>query len=119
MSAPDPLVVTCPHCGCEPRVRCLTRNSTPVPRPHLARVRLAYKLAAHADHSLDAWFKMRNQCGICAVPGLPQRHRRVDAIAGMLEAGECEQEVAADMGVSLDAVMAVTAWAAKWPGAWR
>ena len=76
-------------------------------------------VAAHADPSLDAFFPMRNQCQLCAVPGMPQRHRVVDAIAGHLAAGECEGDVAEEMGVSLDAVMAVTSWAARWPGAWQ
>ena len=84
-----------------------------------AKDREAFILAAHSDPALAAFFGMRNQCQLCGVPGLPQRHRMVDAIAGALEAGECEGEIMAELGVSLDAVMAVTAWAAKYPGAWR
>ena len=122
MSAPtlgtfDPLAVTCPHCEEPPGFRCGTVNAYSR-QPHVARVRLARAAAAHADPALDPWFKMRNPCGLCG-SGLPQRHRVVDAIAGMLEAGECDTDVAEDMGVSLDAVMAVTAWQQRWPGAWK
>ena len=78
----------------------------------------ADRKAAHADPALDAFFPMTTPCGLCG-SGLPQRHRMVDAIAGALEAGETEQDVMDELGVSLDAVMAVTAWMNKYPGAWR
>lgn len=115
---PDPLTVACSHCDAKPGQRCMAVCDW-ARKPHAARRRLALVLAAHADPALDAFFKMRNPCGVCGVPGLPQRHRVVDSIAGALEAGECEQEVMEELGVSLDQVMAVTAWAAKYPGAWR
>lgn len=114
----NPLNVECPFCGNPPGMKCGSVSGWSR-KPHLRRVKLALQLAAHADPSLDPWFKMRNQCQLCGTPGLPQRHRVVDAIAGCLEAGEGETDVAADMGVSLDAVMAVQAWAIRWPGAWR
>lgn len=74
-------------------------------------------LAAHADPALDAFFPRLGPCGICGVAGLDQRHRVVDAIAGRLAAGEDPGEVAADYGLSLDAVQAVAAWSARWPEA--
>ena len=113
MTAPDPLGVACPFCRNPPGMRCGSISGWSR-RTHAARV----KLAAHSDTALDAFFPMRNPCALCR-SGLPQRHRLVDAIAGALEAGECEQDVMEELGVSLDQVMAVTAWAARWPGAWR
>lgn len=79
---------------------------------------LADRKTAHADPALDAHFPMVNPCGLCG-SGLPQRHRMVDAIAGALEAGETEQDVMDELGVSLDAVIAVTLWMNRYPGAWR
>ena len=81
---------------------------------------LALAIKAHADPALDAFPGLgpTSQCGVCGVPGMPQRHRVVDAIAGHLAAGECEGDVAEEMGISLDAVMAVQSWANRWPGAW-
>ena len=76
-------------------------------------------LAAHADPALDAFFARTNQCQVCGVPGMPQRHRVVDAIAEQLEADyESADGISADMGVSLEAVRAVGEWAQRWPGAW-
>jgi len=115
---PDPLSVTCPRCEEPPGNRCGTINAYSR-RPHVARVKLALAHAAHADTALDAWFSRTNPCGICGVPGMPQRHRVVDAIAGMLAAGENPQVVAEQYGVTAGAVRAVQAWAARWPGAWE
>ena len=117
LAAVDPLTARCPHCEAAPGQRCMMRSDW-ARKPHARRVRLAQALAAHADPSLDAFFPPLGPCGVCGIPGLDQRHRRVDAIAGALAAGETEQDVMDDLGVSLDAVMAVAAWAAKWPGAW-
>lgn len=113
----DPLAVTCPHCKEPPGSRCGTVNAYSR-KTHQARVKLALAVAAHTDPALDAHFPMRGECGLCGA-GLPQRHRVVDAIAGALEAGETEQDVIDQFGVSLDAVMAVTAWMNKYPGAWK
>jgi hypothetical protein len=115
--APDPLTVACPRCDEPPGNRCGTINDYSR-RPHAARVKLALALAAHADPALDAFFPMLNPCALCG-SGLPQRHRMVNAIAGALQAGETAQDIMAELEVSLDAVMAVTAWAQRWPGAWR
>ena len=81
-------------------------------------MKLADRKAAYADPALDAFFPMTSPCGLCG-SGLPQRHRMVDAIAGALEAGETEQDVAEELRVPLGAVKAVMAWAGKYPGAWR
>jgi hypothetical protein len=115
---PDPLTAECPDCLAAPGKRCMTLSG-PARKTHAARKKHALILAAHSDASLAAIFGLSNQCQLCGVPGLPQRHRVVDAIAGQLEAGECETDIMAELGVSLDAVMAVTAWASRWPGAWR
>lgn len=74
--------------------------------------------AAHADPALDALWPHHGPCLICGVPGLGTRHRRIDAIAGQLAAGDSAEDVAADMGVSLEAVEVVRDWSARWPGAW-
>jgi len=81
----------------------------------------AFFLAAHADPALDAFPELGpvSQCRLCGVPGLPQRHRMVDAIAAQLAAGEYEEDLAAEYGVSEKAVAAVAIWMAKWPGAWE
>lgn len=109
------LAVTCPRCEEPPGARCATVNDW-AKKTHVARVKLAKTLAAYADPALDAHFPARNPCGLCG--RLPQRHRVVDAIAGALAAGETEQDVMDELGVSLDAVMAVQSWANRWPGAW-
>jgi hypothetical protein len=116
---PDAQSARCPHCGSPPGSECVTTSGRDARKPHARRVRLALAVAAHADPALDAYFPRAGFCGICGVPGLWSRHRVVDSIAGHLAAGECEGDVAEEMGVSLDAVMAVEAWARKWPGAWR
>jgi phage terminase large subunit GpA-like protein len=114
----DPLMVTCPHCGSEPGIRCGTVSDW-ARKPHKARVKLALVLAAHADPALDGWFAKQGACGICGVPGLPQRHRVVDAIAGALAAGEDREDVAGEYGVTAAAIQAVASWAERWPGAWQ
>jgi hypothetical protein len=119
MTAPaaDPLTAPCSWCGAKVGERCGTLSDW-ARKPHAVRAKLALALAAHADPALDAFFARRGQCALCAEPGLDQRHRVVDAIAGMLEAGEDAADVASEYGLSLDAVYAVSAWAARWPGAW-
>jgi hypothetical protein len=71
-------------------------------------VRLATAIAAHADRALDEFFPLVGPCGLCGVPGLPQRHRVVDAIAGRLAAGEDPGVVAEDYGLPFAAVEAVS-----------
>jgi hypothetical protein len=71
-------------------------------------------IAAALDPMLDGWFKTRSQCGVCGVPGLPSRHRVVEAIADLLAAGEDEQVIAEEYGVPYEAVTVVGEWAKKW-----
>lgn len=110
----------CPHCRALPAADCVTRDGAPAGKPHKARARDALALAAHADPALDALPGLgpTSQCGICGTPGLPQRHRIVDAIAGRLEAGEGDDEVAADYGLGAEVIEALKDWMVKWPGAW-
>ena len=116
----DPLNVECPYCRSEPGEGCSTGDRKAA-RPHKVRVKLALVLAAHADPALDAFPELGpvSDCGLCGTPGLPQRHRIVDAIAGRLAAGESVEECAADYNLLPDAVEAVEAWAQRWPGAWQ
>lgn len=68
------------------------------------------------EEELDRWFPKRGQCQICGTPGADQRHRRIDAIADAVAAGEDEQAVADDLEVPLEAVKAAVAWAKEHPG---
>lgn len=110
----------CPHCRAFPAADCVTRDRAPARKPHKARVRAALALAAHADPALDALAGLgpTSQCGVCGTPGLPQRHRIVDAIAGRLEAGEGEDDVAADYRLFPEVIEGLKDWMIKWPGAW-
>ena len=114
----DPLAVRCPYCRMAPGRECQTASMRPG-RPHKARVKLATVLAGHADPSLDEWFPRLGPCGLCGTPGLDQRHRVIDAIAGQLGAGEDPEVVAVEMDRTGEAVAAVAAWAQRWPGAWQ
>jgi hypothetical protein len=114
----DPLTVVCPHCWSEAGFRCLTSAGTPARKPHVRRVRLATALAAHADPALDEHFPHHGPCQICGIPGLGARHRVLDAMAGMLAAGEDPEVVAEEFGRTPEAVQAVQEWAKRWPGAW-
>ena len=70
---------------------------------------LAREAAALADPLLDPWFSS----------GHPDWRRSVvTAMAGLLDAGEDTGTVALEYGVSAEAVAAVQAWMARWPGAW-
>lgn len=116
----DILSARCPHCRALPGTVCVTRDGTPARKPHKARARDALALAAHTDPALDALAGLGpvSQCGLCGTPGLPQRHRIVDAIAGRLEAGEGEDDVAADYRLFPEVIEALKDWMLKWPGAW-
>lgn len=109
----------CPHCRAFPGTDCVTRDGAPARKPHKARARDALALAAHADPALDEHFALGSPtCGVCGTPGLAQRHRVVDAIAGSLSAGEDEDVAAKEYGCSREAVDVVSDWMHKWPGAW-
>ena len=122
MTAPevDPQVIECPYCYADPGEACWL-GERKAARPHKARVKLALVLAAHADPVLGAFPELGpvTPCGLCGTPGLPQRHRIVDAIAGRLAAGEGPDALEADYNLLPDAVEAVAAWSARWPGAWQ
>lgn len=114
---PDALSVECPFCEEPPGNRCGTVNGYSR-KPHAAREKRALVVAAHADPALDASFPLLCSCGVCGVPGLPQRHRIVDAIAEHLAAGEITEEISAELDVTFEAIGAVREWMARWPGAW-
>ena len=118
MTDVDPLTAPCPHCCRASGFRCLTANRTLARKPHARRVRLATALAAHADPLLDALFPHHGACLICGIPGLGARHRVLDAMAGMLAAGEDPEVVAEEFGRTPEAMDVVTEWAKRWPGAW-
>jgi hypothetical protein len=113
----DPLAAPCSHCDAKPGQRCMMLSDW-ARSPHKARVRLALALAADADSLLDAYFPRLGPCGLCGTPGLDQRHRVADAIAGRLEGREGRTEVAEDYGLPLEAMDVIEAWAKRWPGAW-
>lgn len=114
--------VMCPYCRAGIGKRCRVsgwggRGAEAV-RAHKGRIQLAFKVRAYADPLLDAVALPASPCGICGVPGLPQRHRVIDAIAGQLEAGEIWEEISGEMDVTMQAIDAVRAWMKRWPGAW-
>lgn len=115
----DALAVPCSRCEAAPGQRCMAVCDY-ARKPHAERRRLALAHAAHADPFLDAFFRPGSRtCGMCGTPGLPQRHRAVDAIAGSLAAGEVPEVAAEEYGVSEEAVHAVAEWMTRWPGAWK
>lgn len=95
-----------------------TRHRTPF---HKVRRHDALAVAAHADAALDEHFPLTTPCLICGVPGMPQRHRVVDSIAGAIAAdqGDTDADLAEESGVSAEAVRAVRLWMERWAGAWR
>ena len=136
----DPLAARCPQpwCRMPPVMRCVTAGGRSTSKAHAPRVRLSLAITAHADPELHRLWPRIGPCGICGVPGLDQQHRVIDSIAGWLEAAAADPrgtdpqmaevlaedpsaldgELAAEFGVSEEAVAAVRAWAQKWPGAW-
>ena len=64
---------------------------------------------------IDHWFPPLGPCGFCNVPGVDQRHRAIDAIAGLLNAGEDEDTVAWEFEVPVEAVRACAAWVKAHP----
>jgi hypothetical protein len=64
---------------------------------------------------IDQWFPPRGQCRICGVPGADQRHRVIEAIADAVNAGDGEEDVAADYNVPVEAVRACLEWVREHP----
>lgn len=115
-TVPDPMSVRCPHCGADAGQRCMMVSDW-ARKPHAARRKLALYVAAYADQSLAEHFARSGPCFLH--PSLPALHRGVDAIAGMLAAGEDPEVTAEEHGVSMAVVEAVQGWMVKWPGAWE
>lgn len=114
----DPLTVACRYCRASKGRPCRTASFKVLlpSRSHKVRKGDALAVAAHSDLVLDEHFPLRSPCGCCG--WLPQRHRRVDGIAGMLAAGEDWDVAAEEHGVPFGAVESVARWMVKWPGAW-
>lgn len=64
---------------------------------------------------IDRWFKRLGPCLVCGTPGADQRHRVIEAIADAVNAGDGEEDVAADYGVPVEAVRACVQWAREHP----
>ena len=64
---------------------------------------------------IDQWFPRRGPCQVCGTPGADQRHRRIEAVADAVAAGESEEDVAAYMEVPVEAVRECVRWAAEHP----
>jgi hypothetical protein len=119
----DPSSVRCRRCRMERGTCCLTSGGLIARRPHEIRGRDALAAAADADPLLDEFFPRRGPCEFCGAPGLDggrlgARHRAVDAVAGLLAAGEPPEVVADELECPMGAVRAVISWMAKYPGAW-
>ena len=112
--------MACPLCRVPAGRRCivLSWGQRSAIAPHKRRVRLALAVRAHADPALDEHWAHHGSCLLCGVPGLGARHRRIDAVAAMLEAGEIWEEISGEMDVTMEAIDAVEAWMKRWPGAW-
>ena len=71
--------------------------------------------ALDVSEPVDRWFPRLGPCGLCGVPGADQRHRVIEAIADAVNAGDGEEDVAADYEVPVEAVRACVRWAAEHP----
>jgi hypothetical protein len=58
---------------------------------------------------LDRWLPPRGPCLICGVPGEDARHRVMDAIAEQAAAGETAEDIATELALPVEAVLAVLA----------
>jgi hypothetical protein len=117
----DPLTVKCSWCWMPPGEPCSIVKDGRVTRPHKARIRVATRMAAHADPALDAWPQLGpvTPCGLCR-SGLPQRHRIVDVMASRMAMGEVVEDLAADYpSVPVAAIEAVAEWSKRWLGGWE
>lgn len=115
----DPLSVECPWCLTPAGEPCSSPWHRHVP-VHARRKHMAFALAAHADPVLDdLGLGPVAPCEFCGVPGMPQRHRRTDAIAGHLAAGDDAETISEELGAPEATVAAVGEWMERWPGAWN
>lgn len=64
---------------------------------------------------LDEHFPRRGPCLLCGVPGEDARHRVIDAIAERVRAGDAEEMVADDYGVTVQAVRVAVLHAPTYP----
>jgi uncharacterized protein (DUF433 family) len=62
---------------------------------------------------IDRWLPRLGPCLVCGTPGADQRHRRIEAIADLVRAGEDEEDVAREMEVPVEAVRECVRWAAE------
>jgi hypothetical protein len=60
-----------------------------------------------AAAELDRWLPPCGPCGVCGVPGMDARHRIIDAITGHAAAGETAEDVADELGLPPETVLAV------------
>jgi len=116
----EAIAIPCPYCRQPAGSRCVVLGwgRQPAGRPHRRRVKLAFAVRAHADPALDEHWPHHGPCLICGVEGLGARHRRIDAVAGHLAAGEEPETVTDELDVAPEAVAVVAAWMERWPGAW-
>jgi uncharacterized protein (DUF433 family) len=71
--------------------------------------------AVTAPDPIDQWLPRRGPCLVCGTPGADQRHRRIEAIADAVRAGEDEEDVAREMEVPAEAVRECLEWVRKHP----
>jgi len=64
---------------------------------------------------IGQWFPCLGPCLICSTPGADQHHRVIEAIASAVNAGDGEEDVAADYNVPVEAVRACLVWVREHP----
>jgi hypothetical protein len=67
---------------------------------------------AEARARLDRWLPPRGPCLVCGVPGMDARHRVIDAITFAAAAGEPAEDIATELALPVEAVLAVLTWQA-------
>ena len=72
-------------------------------------------MSTPAGTDLDRYLPPRGQCLICGVPGMDARHRIMDAVIEQVAAGDTPEEVADELNLPVEAVLAVLAWAHENP----
>lgn len=65
---------------------------------------------------VDRWFPRLGPCLVCGTPGADQRHRIIEAIADAVNTEpDSDEDVAADYGVPVEAVLACLDWVREHP----